>query len=242
MTYSDELKEKIIELFKQGYTKREVAKITGVPPTTCYYIWRRSPEYQKRKQYYDTDKFQLALKLYNEGYPIVQIAKKIGCNRMTIERWIKGTHKPRLHYEWEPEKTPELAAVIGTLIARGYLREKKGKEGLNEYIIGLSSKNYKIVEEFNINLAKVLKRKPNKIIKRKHDKQYVIEYKSVNFYQWWKKRKPYENLDILREIVEQNKESINAFINAILRARITKKMKRQIKNYIDQLIKTYIQK
>ena len=92
--YTPEIKEKVLELRKQGMTKRQIAKKLDIPPGTIgRWISGINPVAPKPTSKHEQLR-QEARQLKREGWSAYQIARKFGISLSTVFSWTKGVALP----------------------------------------------------------------------------------------------------------------------------------------------------
>ena len=162
--------EKIIELYKEGYSSPRLAKKFNINPSSIRSLLNRREISTKPKKiaYQLADKIIL---LYKEGYSTRNIAKKFDIGSTTVGNILKENNILRRNSSeskriykinenfFDDINTEEKAYFLGFLYGDGYNNEKK-----RTVVITLKSEDREILEIF----TKILQpNKPLKEIKRK---------------------------------------------------------------------------
>jgi intein-encoded DNA endonuclease-like protein len=138
---------------------------------------------------------ELRIKMYNDVHKLrkrglslskirEEIYRKYGVwvHKATISKWLRGVCSPynnrRIPSLEMLQPSEDLAYVIGVRLGDGYAYEKS-----DSCVIGLEAKDKEFVEKFAISLAKVLGRKPIKVIYDKFSGRYVARASSKTLYE-----------------------------------------------------------
>lgn len=81
---SNQTEQKIIELYLQNFSLKEIAELTGVHDTTVSNVRKRNNLPFKELGIISNNEKDKIIDLYNSGKPIEQIAKIYNCSGKTI--------------------------------------------------------------------------------------------------------------------------------------------------------------
>ena len=95
--YSKSQKQKALEMYQKGYTLKQISEEIGAAKMTIYnWIMRSDVELRKRtySQKYTKETVENAVKLYQNGMTMEQIAAEIGCCIFAVRCWIDKADVP----------------------------------------------------------------------------------------------------------------------------------------------------
>lgn len=175
--YTNEEKEKAIQLAKKLKSIKTAANILGIPESTLR-NWMYKEKIISGRKYsrYTIEQYEEAMKLLNEEYSIRKVAKILGIPESRVKSWkIYNRKPPRAKLEIKPSVS--LAYMIGTLLSDGSVTEKKGYI----YSIQLKVIDREYAEEFSKCAHQVLK-KPYIEPKLRKDGRWEVRYYSSAFH------------------------------------------------------------
>jgi len=86
VTYSDELKQELLEMIRNGYTNEEVHKILGVPKNRIT-KWRKEAGISGGGSIYSEEAKNTVLDLLRERMSLKRISRETGIGEPTVRKW-----------------------------------------------------------------------------------------------------------------------------------------------------------
>ena len=104
--YSEEVKQRCLDMFDCGYSIQEIKDLTGVHSIGVLRRWFSDAGFYKKAQDYSSEQKQQCLDLYLEGLTTLEIESLTRISGHVIISWVsnKGIARPRNHYSQEQQK------------------------------------------------------------------------------------------------------------------------------------------
>ena len=113
--------DRILQLYKDGHSKKAVSKMVGVSQPTVYRCLKRNGLVGLRQRKLSQEKIDTILELYQSGLSATQCGERVGCKTETVLIYLrKNGITPKSSADWSKgELNPAWRG--GRHIARGYI-------------------------------------------------------------------------------------------------------------------------
>ena len=103
------IQNQIVKLAKDGHTRKEIAEIAGVHPTTVSNTLRKN----KIPVFTELEKKQRNVKeLLDKGVPPAEVQKQLGVSYTMVKNWATGKAKPKPVINLSPDDKPRTGKSI----------------------------------------------------------------------------------------------------------------------------------
>jgi transposase-like protein len=151
--YSDQVKERCLEMYKEGYVIEDIQKLVGVPSRRTLRNWLREGGLPKRSTPYPEELKQKCLEMYVDRWTPIQIENETGVPADTISDWALMANLSRSR-KYPPETQQNCLELYKSGHTSGEIQELTGvheatvRDWIAEAGIGRPQKRYS-PEEIN---------------------------------------------------------------------------------------------